>query len=203
MRTVGVGGGESCPRLIEWITDLLVPQRWILGGDFNMIIGLEEKKGGNHFLGNDNLLFNYTIGLLNLIDFETDNGPFSWSNRRSGAQHVSSRLDRFLIYEAIMMDGLAWNATFIDGTGSNHWPIILTLNINDTPGRKPFRFKKFWLTHLDFQANIKAWWEAVAIQTKTPMYKFQQRLKNLKQQLKTWNKTTFGNIFQAQELLQQ
>jgi hypothetical protein len=59
------------------------------------------------------------------------------------------------------------------------------------------------LTHPDFQANIKAWWEEAAIYTGTPMYRFQQRLKNLKKQLKSWNKSTFGNIFQAQEHLQQ
>jgi hypothetical protein len=35
------------------------------------------------------------------------------------------------------------------------------------------------------------------------MYRFQQRLKNLKQHLKAWNKATFGNIFQAQENLHQ
>jgi hypothetical protein len=35
------------------------------------------------------------------------------------------------------------------------------------------------------------------------MYKFQQKLKNLKQHLKSWNKSTFGNIFQAQMLLDQ
>jgi hypothetical protein len=149
-----------------------------------MITGMEEKKGSNSFLGNDSLLFNCTIGLLNLIDIEIDNGPFTWSNRLSGTQHVSNRLDRFLIYESIMMDSLAWNATIIDTMGSDHWPILLTLNITSTPERKPFRFKKLWLIHLDFQANIKAWWEAMTIQTGTPMYRFQQRLKHLKQCLK-------------------
>jgi exonuclease III len=197
------GDKEAFLQHMEWTTDHLGPQRWILGGDFNMITGLEEKRGGNRFMGNDNMLFNRTIDLLNLIDVETDNGPFTWSNRRSGVQHVSNRLDRFLISEAIMMDGLAWNATVIDAEGSDHWPILLTLNITGTPGRKPFRFEKFWLTHPDFQANIKAWWEEAAIHTGTPMYRFQQRLKNLKLQLKTWNKSTFGNIFQAQEHLQQ
>jgi hypothetical protein len=33
------------------------------------------------------------------------------------------------------------------------------------------------------------------------MYRFQQRLKNLKQHIKSWNKSTFGNIFQAQDNL--
>jgi hypothetical protein len=112
-------------------------------------------------------------------------------------------LDRFLYYEAIMMDSLEWNAMVIDAAGSDHWPIILTLNITSTLRQNPFRFEKFWLTHPDFQANIKAWWEAATIQTGTPTYRLQQRLKNLKKRLKTWNNTTFGNIFQAHELLQQ
>jgi hypothetical protein len=54
------------------------------------------KKGG-HTLGNDSEQFHRTIGLLNLIDVETNNGPFTWSNRCSGTHHVSSRLDHFLI----------------------------------------------------------------------------------------------------------
>jgi hypothetical protein len=102
-----------------------------------------------------------------------------------------------------MMDGLAWNAMVIDTPGSDHWPILLTLNISGTPGRKPFRFEKFWLTHPDFQTNIQQWWEEAATQTGTPMYRFQQRLKNLKLQLKSWNKSTFGNILQAQVSLNQ
>lgn len=33
------------------------------------------------------------------------------------------------------------------------------------------------------------------------MYRFQQRLKNLKQRLRLWNKQTFGNIFDSQKQL--
>jgi hypothetical protein len=42
-----------------------------------------------------------------------------------------------------MMDGLTWNATVIDTTGSDHWPILLILNITRTLGKKPFLFEKF------------------------------------------------------------
>jgi len=115
-----LGDKEAFLQHLEWVTGHLFPQRWILGGDFNMITGLEEKNGGNRSLVNDNMLFNHTIGLLDLIDVGTNNGPFTWSNRRSGAQHVFDRLDRFLISEAIMMDGLAWNSIVIDALGSDH-----------------------------------------------------------------------------------
>ena len=33
------------------------------------------------------------------------------------------------------------------------------------------------------------------------MYRFQQKLKFLKAQIKRWNQETFGNIFQAQQVL--
>jgi exonuclease III len=197
------GDKEAFLQYLEWISNHIVSQRWILGGNLNMITGLEQKKGGTRTLGNDSEHFNQIIGLLNLIDVETNNGPFTWSNRRSGAQHVSNRLDRFLISEAIMLDGLAWNATVIGTSGLDHWPILLSTNISGTLGRKLFCLEKFWLTHPKFQANIKLWWEKMTIPTGTPMYKFQQRLKNLKQHMKSWNKSTFDNIFHAQEILNQ
>jgi hypothetical protein len=91
----------------------------------------------------------------------------------------------------------------INTPGLDHWPILLTMDISGTLGKKPFCFDKLWLTHQDFQANIGHWWQEATISKGTPMYKFQQKLKNLKQRLKTWNKSTFGNIFQDQEILNQ
>jgi hypothetical protein len=76
-----VGDKEASLQHMEWASEHLGPQRWILGGDFNMITGLEEKNGGNRSLGNHSILFNRTIGLVNLIDIETNNGSFTWSNR--------------------------------------------------------------------------------------------------------------------------
>jgi exonuclease III len=79
------GDKEAFLHHLEWISNHIGSQRWILGGDFNMITGLEEKKGGTRTLGNDSEHFNCIIGLLKLIDVETDNGPFTWSNRLGGS----------------------------------------------------------------------------------------------------------------------
>jgi exonuclease III len=57
------GDKEAFLHHLEWIANHIGPQRWILGGDFNMITGLEEKKGGTRTLGNDSEHFNHTIGL--------------------------------------------------------------------------------------------------------------------------------------------
>jgi hypothetical protein len=67
-----------------------------LGGDFNMITSLEEKKGVSR-LEHDYEEFKETIEDLGLIDIENINGEFTWSNRRSGSQHIACRLDHFLV----------------------------------------------------------------------------------------------------------
>jgi hypothetical protein len=65
-----------------------------------------------------------------------------------------------------------------------------------SPNPNPSCFEKFWLSHPDFHQLAQTWWTQAEIDHGTHMYRFQQRLKNFKQQLKIWNKSTFGNIFQ-------
>jgi len=72
-----LGDKESFLHHLERISNHIGSQRWVLGGYFNMITGLEEKKGGTQTLGNDSENFNCIIGLLKLIDVGTDNGPFT------------------------------------------------------------------------------------------------------------------------------
>jgi hypothetical protein len=135
-----------------------------------MITELEEKRWGTHILGSDSEQFHRTISMLDLIDVEMNNIIFTWSNRRSREQYVSYRLDHFLISEPFILEGLTWQATVIDTPGSDNWSILLMINISGTPGKKPFHFEKFGLTHLDFQENISLWWKEVIITKGTPMY---------------------------------
>jgi hypothetical protein len=57
------------------------PQNWILGGDFNIILTLEEKRGGTRRLDQDSGKLRDIIEDLHLIDIETQNGTFTWSNK--------------------------------------------------------------------------------------------------------------------------
>lgn len=57
---------------------------WILGGDFNMITTLEEKKGGLRRLDKDAEAFNTFIATSKLIDVPTVNGLYTWNNKQGG-----------------------------------------------------------------------------------------------------------------------
>jgi hypothetical protein len=68
-----------------------------------------------------------------------------------GAQQVACRLDRFLISEALMLDGPLIEENILPNSGSDHWPVQLWIDTVNTPKFKPFWFEIFWLTHPDFQ----------------------------------------------------
>lgn len=50
---------------------------WLMGGDFNIIRSLEEKKGGIRALSGINSAFNRTIEDLHLVDIQTPNGFYT------------------------------------------------------------------------------------------------------------------------------
>jgi hypothetical protein len=186
-------------RSLHYIASLAQNKNWITGGDFKIIHSLTEKRGGSRCLDRDSNDFNTLIEELHLIDLDNNNGVHTWTNRRTCIHQITCKLDRFLISESLMMEGIAMELDILNYSGSDHWPLQLRLDIPTTPGKKPFRFEKLWLDHPDFQENIQAWWRKATVPSGSKMYKFQQKLKNLKQTLKIWNQNTFGNIFDAQK----
>jgi len=90
--------------------------------------------------------------------------------------------------------GTELESLILPRAGSDHWPLILSMDTHTTPKLKQFRFEKFWLLHPDFQRLAKEWWAQAEIHHGSVMYRLQQRLKNFKILLKQWNVNYFGNI---------
>ena len=93
---------------------------WILGGDFNMIRSLTKKKGGTRTLGRDSIAFQNFLNNMRLVDMETIKGTFTWNNKRGGAFQVSSKLDRFIISEYLLLTGCIMTALILPFGGSDH-----------------------------------------------------------------------------------
>jgi len=172
---------------------------WILGGDYNMITNLAEKKGGLRRLDKDSEAFNNFIAASKLIDIPTVNGLHTWNNKQGGNRQIASRLDRFLMSESILLHNLDMEASILPIGGSDHWPVKIHFTNLDKPQNRPFRFEAFWTEHPSFMQNIQKWWTQTTIRSDNIMYIFQQKLKTIKTNLKQWNKDTFGNIMQAKK----
>ncbi|XP_059068224.1 uncharacterized protein LOC131858791 [Cryptomeria japonica] len=78
---------RSCPPYLPWI----------LGGDFNYVLSLEEKRGGLPRLGSSSDLFRAQVDLLALVDVKPSNGIFTWNYRWGGEETIFERLDWFFV----------------------------------------------------------------------------------------------------------
>jgi len=92
---------------------------------------------------------------VKLVDIIPKSGAYTWNNKRGGDRQISSRLDRFLVTEKILLEGIIVDSDILPSGGSNHWPITMNAAILSTSRNKPFRFEKFWLSHLEFISKIK------------------------------------------------
>ena len=115
-------------RFLESLVDLRdkhVGIRWIMGGDFNMIKSLSEKKGGTKILSKHSSAFQTFIDNMKLVDNDTSNGLFTWNNKRGGESQVGSKLDRFIILEELMPIDKEMIASVLPFGGSYHWSVQL------------------------------------------------------------------------------
>jgi len=131
---------------------------WFVGGDFNMIARTEEKQGGrNNGIRDGNLLKDF-IQSNWLIDLPSNNGLFTWTNKREGAQNIASRLDRFLVSDNAPYLGGDIIASILPISGSDHWPIALQWHRPGNNTKRPFHFETFWLTHPNFNEFVRQTW---------------------------------------------
>lgn len=108
-----------------------------------MIRTMEEKKGGIRRPDQNMEEFNEMIAEQRLVDISTNNGVYTWNNRRGGRNQVASRLDRFLLSEEILNKYVFIEDQILPVLGSDHLPIRLDIDIKRNNGKKPFRFEAF------------------------------------------------------------
>jgi len=137
------------------------------------------------------------------MDIQTSNGVYTWTNKQRGTQHIASRLDQFLILDNAIHLGGDFHASILPQGGSDHWPIMLQWSRLGTRCNRPFRFEAFWFSNPNFKIVVSEAWQSFIPPEGAKMFQFQQKLKNLKQVLKAWNRTQFGNIFENWKKLEQ
>ena len=125
--TVGnIYGPSSFPEkqafmdLLVWLKEQVEQGSWLIGGDFNLITTLGEKKGERRALDKYQEAFSEFLAQSSLVDVETGCGWFTWNNKRGGEHLVASHLDHFLVSKKIMHNSGEIMAEVLPATGSDH-----------------------------------------------------------------------------------
>eukprot|EP00253_Pinus_taeda_P019643 PITA_19643 len=158
MKVYGPQRMDDKVRFIGSLVDLrarYVDIPWILGGDFNMIKSLSEKKGGTKMLNIDSLAFQAFMYSMKLVDIVSSNGLSTWNNKRGGDSLVASKLDRFIILEDLILNNKEIATRILPFGGSDHWPVQLELKGIGTPSNRPFRFENMALPSRFHQQHFR------------------------------------------------
>ena len=135
---------RECWKTLTDYLELLNPKNIFIGGDMNIIMDPKEKRGG--FYTRDPMLNSVENLMLqwDLVDFKLVKGEYTWTNNRSGENHISARLDRFLTNSSIMLDNKIIFSKILPKLTSDHKPILLCLKDEEDLGPLPFRFSPLW-----------------------------------------------------------
>lgn len=102
--------------------------------------------------------YNVTMQDTRLVDMGFNGQPFTWCNNREGSHRIREWLDRAVA-----------NAAWIDKfpslvvlhklmIGSDHCPVVITLEPTDHRGRKQFSFEKLWLDKQECGEIVRSTW---------------------------------------------
>ncbi|XP_026384155.1 uncharacterized protein LOC113279699 [Papaver somniferum] len=165
---------------------------WLVIGDFNDVLSIEEKKGGRSQLKIAMLECNNCIQSCGLIQAPKSGLEFSWCNNRAGDKRNVCNLDRAFYNVKWLELHPSWGYKFSVRGISDHGvlyganaSIPKLLNVS-------FRAFKVWLEHEGFFNLVKECWKNQV--NGNPIFIFLHKLKGLKKVIIDWNWNVFGDI---------
>ncbi|KAL2897505.1 hypothetical protein RDABS01_039288 [Bienertia sinuspersici] len=168
---------------------------WLLMGDFNCVINLEEGLGSAVSVSEMEPL-RRCFELCGLQDIPYSGHFYTWTNKQLAQDRVYYKLDRVLENEAWIDKYDTGNAVFLTEGCSDHCPMVIRMDQGVGKGRKPFKYYKMWQSTVDYTERIRNAWNTKI--KGTTIFAVTQKLKQVKNSLKELNNTGYFSI-QAEE----
>ncbi|XP_039170213.1 uncharacterized protein LOC120294277 [Eucalyptus grandis] len=172
---------------------------WLCLGDFNEILNHWEKEGKYRAENYRLTAFRDFVNQCSLMDLDCKGCSFTWSNRREGENLVKERLDRALCSHQCRITYPEADCTALPAIGSDHSPILLTLDQPKRRKRKQFRYEAYWSDEAESKSIVTDTWNDPAAQNLNLVEKLQQ----VQQKLLQWSKSKFGHAKKRITLLKE
>ncbi|OMO52148.1 Endonuclease/exonuclease/phosphatase [Corchorus olitorius] len=176
-------------------------KEWVILGDFNQVLKSDDKpsdtstqiKGANEL--------QLCLDQCKMAEIANKGLHFTWSNRREEGQCRWERLDRafananwFQKFENAVLTNLPI-------TVSDHSPLLLLqLNKADSFRKRPYRFEMMWSRNEHCEEVIRRSWNQQV--TGSAAFRLVQKINITREDLKHWNKTVFGNLYERKKALE-
>ena len=167
---------------------------WILCGDFNCVMNIEERIG-SAVRQSEIADINACMHCCGMEDIKSSGHFFTWNNKQEGANRVFSKLDRVLANPKWFDSYSAAEVCFLSEGAFDHSPGLLTVYPKNNGGKKPFKYFTMWKSAPKFSEIVKTQWDRPISGSK--MFVVVSKLKRVKLALKELNKTGFSDVHAA------
>ena len=164
---------------------------WCCFGDFNEILNLQEKSGGNEKNIDMVVKFREAVQACNLVDVGYRGYPFMWSNRRYGQHFIEERFDRFLCSNDWSENFHDMAATNLVNWVSDHCPILIEVrerSKDQSYGKKSIHrehYEDMWSSYEACKNIVRDEWASMGRGIReNPVKHFHQAVKNTLANLK-------------------
>ncbi|KAF7131590.1 hypothetical protein RHSIM_Rhsim09G0083100 [Rhododendron simsii] len=165
---------------------------WLCVGDFNQVLTVGDKFGGNlPDLGRIRA-FNDMLNDCRLVDLGCIGPRFTWRNNRAEGGFIMERID-------MAFANMEWRERFDTAlvfveiaVGFDHNPLLINTNFSLNKVRRPFRFESLWTTEEECHHIIVKAWDQVGAGSK--MFRLCKKLRGCKDDLKVRQRNNFEDL---------
>jgi hypothetical protein len=166
-------------------------------GDFNEITRMGEQHGGNEQSAIQMENFRTCLSDCGLADLGFSGYPFTWNNRREGADNIQVRLDRATCNNGLANLFPATSVEHITTEETDHLVLLVKVVAEaDVPRRnmdRGFRFEEMWTKHDVYEEMVRHSWETED-QGDRGLNALWHRLKRVTGNMKSWSREVFGLV---------
>ncbi|VFQ77372.1 unnamed protein product [Cuscuta campestris] len=176
--------------LWEFLQKSVTTSAWCVLGDFNTVLHLDERIGGNAVSREELQEFQDCLNHCGLDDLPFEGPKLTWTNNQGIGKRIYSKLDRVLGN----MDWLIkfdMKVQFFEGGISDHSPMVLKF-INQRKPSHSFKFCEMWTLDPAFPRIVAEVWDKE--HGGHSMYQIIQKLKQLKDPLRQLNRRKYKSL---------
>jgi exonuclease III len=169
-----------------------ISEKWLLFGDFNLILNNSEKLGGTMLDFNLTKLFNDTINACDLNDLGYVGNKYTWVNNQPDNTHIKERLDRFFASSNWLNSFPRHVNKHLLRFTSDHNPILLEFHEENFTGNylirpRIQRIEHIWIQDQESFLLVEKVWGSCRGSSHL-------KLQTVFDQLARWGKTKYGEL---------
>ena len=131
----------------------------ILGGDLNLILHSNEKRGGIFTYDPYRAKLEDIMQECDLFDIIPKNRRYTWNHRRLGKENIMERLDRILVNTTFLSEFSTAHDAILPYLASDHYPTNIFLEAHCPLGPLPFKYSSLWHSNPIVDQIVKTAWQ--------------------------------------------